>query len=250
MTWSRRTSTIFLAALLARAPATARAEGPPDLARAEALYDEGRRAFDLGEYADAIARWKASYMLSSAPQLLFNVGQAYRLSGDCAQANRFYETYERAAPHPSNAAELAAARAKCAGVAATHVPTPPRPSPVIAAPAPTAAPTGPRFRLASAITLGVGGAAGVASIVYALRARDRAATIAGQPAGTPWSPALDDAQRAGHAAATRGRIFGVVGAAALVTGASLWWIGRRHGRVHVDVAITPGRGEASVTCAF
>ncbi|MCE9580571.1 MAG: hypothetical protein K8W52_46050 [Deltaproteobacteria bacterium] len=246
---SARTSLLTLLLALAIAP---RAHAD-DRARAEALYDAGRRSFDLGEYADAIASWKASYKLSSAPQLLFNVGQAYRLAGDCARANRFYLNYQRAEPHPSNAAELATAMGKCAGVEPAEgeaAPSPVTAPAPVALPPPPPAPRGPRFRLASAISVGVGGAAAVTAAIYGFRAHDNASTIASQPAGTPWSPALDDAQRAGHAAATRARLFGVIGAAAIVTGGTLWWLGHRHARVQVDVAITPGHGEASVSCAF
>jgi len=80
------------------------------------LYDEGKRHFDIGEYAQAIASWKQSYLRSSAPLLLFNIAQAYRLSNNCAQANRFYLNYRRSETHPKNQAELDKAMAKCAGV--------------------------------------------------------------------------------------------------------------------------------------
>jgi hypothetical protein len=85
-------------------------------AEAAALYDEGKRHFDIGEYAQAIASWKQSYLRSSAPLLLFNIAQAYRLSGNCAQANRFYLNYRRVEKHPRNQAELDKAMARCAGV--------------------------------------------------------------------------------------------------------------------------------------
>lgn len=95
------------------------APAPPTRAKADraaALYDDGKRHFDIGEYAAAIASWKESYLLSSEPLLLFNIGQAFRLSGNCAQANRFYLNYKRALARPSNKPELDAATAKCAGV--------------------------------------------------------------------------------------------------------------------------------------
>jgi len=244
--------------LMLTAPSPARADtGEPTRAEAAALYDQGRRAFDLADYATAIARWKASYLLSREPQLLFNLGQAYRLAGDCAQANRYYLTYERSAPRPSNAAELGAAKAKCAGVAPADGDPAPVASSITALATPISSPRSstptegrPRLRTAGLISLGVGGVAGLVSVLYAVRAHDRATVVASQPMGTPWTPALADAQRAGHAAATRARAFGVVGAAAVVTGATLWWLGRGHPRVQIEVAITPDHGEASVSCAF
>lgn len=101
--------------------ATAQPAGPaPDdrtqATEAAALYDEGKRHFDIGEYAQAIASWKQAYLRSSAPLLLFNIAQAYRLSGNCAQANRFYLNYRRVEKHPRNQAELDKAMARCAGI--------------------------------------------------------------------------------------------------------------------------------------
>ena len=82
---------------LALAPAARAYADPPDAAT---LYDEeGKRHYDIGEYTAAITSWKQSYLLSNEPLLLFNLAQAYRLSGDyCAQANRFYLNYKRAVP--------------------------------------------------------------------------------------------------------------------------------------------------------
>jgi hypothetical protein len=112
-----------------------------DSARAAKLYDEGKRHFDIGEYVQAIATWKQAYLLSNASLLLFNIGQAYRLSNNCAQANRFYLNYKRVEPHPKNQGELDKAQAKCAGVEpATGEPTEPTTTPVVT---PTTATTTP-----------------------------------------------------------------------------------------------------------
>jgi hypothetical protein len=104
--------------LVVAATASAWAQPATDTARAAELYERGKRHFDLGEYGAAITHWKEAYLLSSAPLLLFNIGQAHRLSGDCAQANRFYENYQRVQPKPPNKSELEAAKAKCAGTPA------------------------------------------------------------------------------------------------------------------------------------
>lgn len=107
---------------------SARADAQDDNTKAEALYVEGKRHFDLAQYGPAIASWKASYLLSSASLLLFNIGQAYRLSGNCAEANRFYLNYKRVEPKPSNRVELEVAMKKCKGVApATGDATDPEP---------------------------------------------------------------------------------------------------------------------------
>jgi tetratricopeptide (TPR) repeat protein len=114
-----RAVVLAVALALGRLAAAQPSPAPDDRANADeaaALYDEGKRHFDIGEYAQAIASWKQSYLRSSAPLLLFNIAQAYRLSGNCAQANRFYLNYRRVEKHPKNPAELDKAMARCAGV--------------------------------------------------------------------------------------------------------------------------------------
>ncbi|MBL9102030.1 MAG: hypothetical protein JNL82_13785 [Myxococcales bacterium] len=55
--------------------------GPTDIAAtpqtAEELYAEGERAYFIGDYVTAVARFEAAYDRSRLPQLLYNVGLAY-----------------------------------------------------------------------------------------------------------------------------------------------------------------------------
>src|SRR5262245_38218137 len=64
------------------------------------LYEAGVRRYNLADYDQAIDLFKRAYLLSEAPELLFNVAQAYRLKGDgfCALALRFYRNYLRLDP--------------------------------------------------------------------------------------------------------------------------------------------------------
>jgi tetratricopeptide (TPR) repeat protein len=124
---------IILAVALAT-PAAAQPDDKAKQAEARRLYDEGKKHYDLAEYAKAIAAWKQSYLLSSAPRLLFNLGQAYRLSGDCTQAMRFYNNYLRAEPKPDNKRELDRVIALCAAGKGGRDPGDPKP------PTPTAKP--------------------------------------------------------------------------------------------------------------
>lgn len=80
--------TLIAVAILAALGASAHAE--PSAAQ---LYDEGQRAFDQGDYATAVARWRSSYQLSRLPLLVLNVAQAYRLVGDCESALGAYRQY-------------------------------------------------------------------------------------------------------------------------------------------------------------
>jgi tetratricopeptide (TPR) repeat protein len=94
--------------LLASTPSLA-----DDQAKAKQLYDEGLRHYQVAEYTQAIDSWKQAYLISKKPLLLFNIGQAYRLSGDCAHAMTFYDNYTDAEPNPSNQDELDQAIAAC-----------------------------------------------------------------------------------------------------------------------------------------
>ncbi len=46
-------------------------------ARAKALFEAGAKAYALGKYEEAVKKFEASYDLVAAPELLFNLGQAY-----------------------------------------------------------------------------------------------------------------------------------------------------------------------------
>ena len=94
--------------VLAATPALA-----DDKAKAKQLYDEGLRHYQVAEYTQAIDAWKEAYLISKKPLLLFNIGQAYRLSGDCTQAITFYDNYTEAEPNPKNQDELDQAVAAC-----------------------------------------------------------------------------------------------------------------------------------------
>src|SRR5262249_12179381 len=77
---------------------TARADSldPPE--RARALSDQGRSYHASGDYDHAIGSFKAAYELAPSPGLLFNMAQAYRLKGDCANAATMYKSYLRTDP--------------------------------------------------------------------------------------------------------------------------------------------------------
>lgn len=101
--------------LLVAAPSAHAEVSKKDKAKAKALYDDGLRHFNLAEYDEAIKSWKESYLLTKAPLLLFNIGQAYRLSGDCTKATTFYDNYQREEPEPKNKDELDQAVQLCQG---------------------------------------------------------------------------------------------------------------------------------------
>jgi tetratricopeptide (TPR) repeat protein len=87
-------------------PAREAAPSRPDAgAEARQDYERGQTHYDLGDYPAAIALFRTAYELSSAPALLFNIAQAYRLSGDCAKALAEYRHFVRLDPQSSRRAD-------------------------------------------------------------------------------------------------------------------------------------------------
>src|SRR5262245_24916190 len=77
-----------------------------DAGRMREHYLKGTKAFDLGFYDDAIAEYLLAYQAKDSPALLFNLGQANRLSGHLAEALRFYRVYLTKMPRAANRAEV------------------------------------------------------------------------------------------------------------------------------------------------
>ena len=82
---------------------SARADDPQ---RAKELYQEGTRYFDLGQFEKAIDAFQSGYREKPDPIFLFNIAQAYRLSGDANKALFFYKGYLRNSPKAHNRADV------------------------------------------------------------------------------------------------------------------------------------------------
>jgi hypothetical protein len=67
-------------------------------ATAKEWSDHGLLQYRKGDFAEAIRSFETSYDLSKNPGLLFNIGQAHRLTGDCASAIVAYRRYLDEAP--------------------------------------------------------------------------------------------------------------------------------------------------------
>jgi tetratricopeptide (TPR) repeat protein len=98
--------------------ATARADepDPADPVDAREVAEQAQRHFDLGEYDAAIAGYREAYRMDPRPALLYNLGQAYRLLGDCVTAALMYRNFVRLAPESKYRAvadEHVAELAKC-----------------------------------------------------------------------------------------------------------------------------------------
>lgn len=228
------------------------------VAHAKQLYADGKRYYDVADYGKAIDAWKQAYVLASAPMLLFNIGQAYRLSGDCTTALKFYASYEREATKLSNKDELDEARSRCDPHPTNANPPepPPKPveAPVVVAEPPKPEPPPkppkpidldahpmPRTRVvddgATERYLGLGvGAAGVAlsitGIVLATRASATAHDV--EQYRGEWGAAQQDLQAHGHTLATWSWITGLVGIAGVATGATLFVLGHHTSTITLE----------------
>lgn len=217
------------------------------------MYDEGKRYFTVADYDHAISAWKAAYVKFPAPIMLFNLGQAYRLKGDCAQAMTFYKRYEEQGKIASQE-ELDDAKAKCKDAKpapTTNPPNPPDPPPgpkpfekapdpgepavsrrdVPPPPPPKASKT---KRMVGLATIGAGGVLVGVSAFFEMRARSDAHDV--EVGSGDWS-ATRDKETSGKSAATTAKVTGVLGVAALGTGAVLYVLGKR--TPPVEVAVMP-----------
>jgi hypothetical protein len=98
-------------AIFASLAGSARADASESSAPLQArhAYERGREHFDAGEFGQAIVEFRAAYAATRAPGLLYNLAQAYRLEGDCAEALRLYRAFVASEPR-GKVRELADAR--------------------------------------------------------------------------------------------------------------------------------------------
>lgn len=250
--------------LLASAPVLA-----DDKAKAKELYDEGLRHYQVAEYTQAIDAWKQAYLISKKPLLLFNIGQAYRLSGDCTQAMTFYDNYAEAEPNPKNQDELDQAVAACKTVKPPAVttdtkppvdttkpvetkpvevkpvepPPPVQPEPLPPAPPPASASSGHR---GLGMIVGIGGVVlEGGAVFFALQSSSKSDDVVKYVDMTHMFDAhAKGLQSDGELDNKLAWGFGIAGGAAIIAGAVLYFTGgssEEHG-----VAIVPTRNGAQV----
>lgn len=95
---------VLCAALWISAPARAQPTG--DKVKAKALYDKGNVQYNLGRWKEAIDLFTQAYEAYDNPDLLFNIGQAYRQDGNCSKAIFFYKRYLALKPNAPNKPEV------------------------------------------------------------------------------------------------------------------------------------------------
>jgi hypothetical protein len=81
-----------------------RAEDNVDAAREH--YQKGKRAYDVGHFAEAAREYELAYAAKDDPALLFDLAQAQRMAGDRIAAVLAYKAYLRNAPDAADRAEV------------------------------------------------------------------------------------------------------------------------------------------------
>src|SRR5580765_3576765 len=69
---------------------------------AKEAYSDGKRQYDVGDYAAALAAFKKAYLNYEEPVFLFNMAQCYRALGDKPAAARTYRAFLRNWPKAPN----------------------------------------------------------------------------------------------------------------------------------------------------
>jgi tetratricopeptide (TPR) repeat protein len=259
-----------LTQLAAERPAAAQTSKPPGKPKldkkkqANEYVEQGLAAQQKGEYDGALALYGKAYELVPHPVLLFNMAQAHRLAGRPGLARDLYRQYLDAEPKGAKAKTarefLVAMEAQIAAQAAAAKPEPtppPTPTPTPAAPPPASEP-GPdlkldasaaatsnqrsaarasKLRLAGYITGGVGVASLGVGVAFHLRARSLSDDLS-EP-GVTFDP---DKESSGKTSETLAYIGYAAGGALVISGAALYFFGRRAERERLAIlpSLTPG----------
>lgn len=140
-----------LVCIAAAAPSLARADEAADKARGKAVWREGVKDYDLGDFDAAIKKFEAAYQIFPNPDILFNLGQAHRKTKTYERAIHYFRTFLRYKPNAPNRDVVEQLIAELDGLIAAqkasnerppdtvHTPPPPPAAPSPAAPAPAPA---------------------------------------------------------------------------------------------------------------
>ena len=251
--------------ILFAATAAAADESPrQQIARARKEYQAAEAAYKAGEWDKAIDGYQTAYDLSKRPLLLYNLGQAWRRKAEASAspddrrtALSFYQKYVDAEPNGRATADARAYIEELRGTAAPEPPAAPvEPSPapkppVDAAPAPAPAPPEPdtgattdpgrTYRIAGIATAAVGGVLVAGGVYFGLRAKSKSSDLDALQRGQMWDQDLYDS---GKAAERNMFIFLGAGAAAIATGAVLYFVVGKP--PPVEAAVVPAPGGASL----
>ena len=232
---------LVLVAAIAAVTATAQAQ-PSE-------YAEGERLYRAGHYLAAAEQFQAAYAADPDPSYLFNIGQAFRLGGKCAEASNYYKLYLARAVNAPNVDAVQGYIAQMDECAVGQRPPPPPPKRTT-----RIVDTGSTWRVvgiavAASGVAALGAAAWFTHDVNVLEGY-RADICPAPPEPCNWTPQRaareDDLASRGRRASILAITLYAAGGALLAGGATLYVIGRRS---H-EVIVVPEPGGAVVGAAF
>jgi tetratricopeptide (TPR) repeat protein len=209
----------------------------------EELFNQGQASYAKGDYTSAVAKWNESYRLSKEPELLFNIAEALRDAGQCAEALATFRRFITIAPGSEQrpladefVRELAA---KCDAVGAS-------PPPTIDNPDERTRPGGTQ-KLVGLAVAGVGVVSVATGLYFGHRASSLGEEVMRACPGTGciWVM-LANKDAEGRSAETKQYVFAGIGIAAIIGGGVTYWLASREHRTP-SIAITSGRDGARIT---
>lgn len=247
---------------------------------AKAHYEQGQTLYTAGQFAEARAEFLAGFELSHKPAFLFNAAECARLLGKLDVARDGYDQYLKLDPNGKLAMlalqrldELGPKPAEPAKPAAPPVAAPapaplatPAPAPVVLPPPAAAASSSipanatvtsmtieqpssntPQIeRYAGIATAGTGVAMIVTGAIFGIHSSSLSNQVSAACAsGCVWADFADKDSSARTDASVQWWLYGV-GAAAVVAGGALYWLGSHE---HAPVMVTPAPNGATVTWA-
>jgi hypothetical protein len=112
--------------------------------RAKSLFASGQEHYERGEFQAAVDAFREAQRLWPKPELLYNLAQAERLSGDCAAALEHYREFQASGlEKPADLAEKIAEMERCNSSAAAPVVNPTAQAPMTDSSKPAAPPLEP-----------------------------------------------------------------------------------------------------------
>ena len=260
-----RLPTVITVATLAFAPIAASAgePSPPDIIpdRARKLAERGRAYHDAGDYAHAIAAFKEAYVIAPSPGLLFNLAQAYRLSGSCDDALMMYHRYLETGPSPEGRTVAEGhlhSVERCAHKQGLNIPldpqlehlavVPPAPGSSIWATASPASRSRPLKQVGIGLTL-AGSVAMSVALYFGFKAHDASAAVEDAYAhGAKWKD-IQPIDERGQRDALMAKLFGIGGGLAVASGVTVYILGKRAER-STPIAVRPSTTGVEVSLAW
>lgn len=84
----------------------AQAQSREDIEAAKDKFREGKEHYQAERYLEAAEAFKVAYELSGRAELLYNVGQSYRLASRFTEAEQYLQRYLTEAPNADNSQEV------------------------------------------------------------------------------------------------------------------------------------------------